>query len=349
MPASNEERERYLKLIESQKDICDRFSNIQRIDVNGGDGAWSFVFVADDSTLRKNRKVVLKFFNHIRGGFGSYRFESFKREANILEKLRTQRNILPLVKELTQLEIPTISNDIQFPLVFLFYASHKAKFSLKNYIYELDNNALRTLRYFREICKAVQRIHINRICHRDLKPDNFLVFEYGYVCLSDFGSARDFLVSTSHLLEDYDQMQIGDPRYTALELLWKISEDEKCFFIADFFSLGAILFELFTRTKLTSVLFNQEIYETISAFKAQRKEDRGSVFNNIIADIIQKYPFPSIGALNDDLPKPLINELDKLYKGLACLNFRERITDFEFIFRKINTCEKLIKYYRSRS
>ena len=53
----------FIKLIESQEIISDRYKNIRRIDPNAGDGFFSLVFTADDSSAKKGRKVALKFFN----------------------------------------------------------------------------------------------------------------------------------------------------------------------------------------------------------------------------------------------------------------------------------------------
>ncbi len=98
------ENEIYLQLIESQSLICNRFSNVRRINQAGGDGAHSIVFTADDTLQKRNKKVVLKFYNP-RLAENFYRRECFQREGKILEKLKGQRNILPLVKELTVISL----------------------------------------------------------------------------------------------------------------------------------------------------------------------------------------------------------------------------------------------------
>ena len=148
--------ESIFKLIESQSKICERFTNIERIDPNGGDGAHSIVFIANDSTIKKNKKVILKFFNpQLAENF--YRRECFNREAKLLEKLKGQRNILPMVMVLSVLSLSLETPLGAFPIQFSFYASHKAKESIKAYIYNDKSNFLKSINYFRQICKAGQK------------------------------------------------------------------------------------------------------------------------------------------------------------------------------------------------
>ena len=115
-PQSNH-RESWIKLIESQEVISDRYYDIQRIDSNAGDGQFSLVFKARDRYQKKRKEVVLKFFNPLLYG-DLYRYESFHRESYILKDLRGQRNILPLIQEKT--EITLNLNGIPFSLTLRF-------------------------------------------------------------------------------------------------------------------------------------------------------------------------------------------------------------------------------------
>ena len=63
---------------------------------------------------------------------------------------------------------------------------------------------------------ALNTLHANKIIHRDIKPDNVLINEDGYVCLTDFGFAR-FIKS-----EDGDEVAntfLGTSGYMAPEIL----------------------------------------------------------------------------------------------------------------------------------
>jgi serine/threonine protein kinase len=53
--------------------------------------------------------------------------------------------------------------------------------------YPLD----RLLLIFRKVCDAVAFAHSKGVLHRDLKPDNIMVGEFGEVLVMDWGLARD--------------------------------------------------------------------------------------------------------------------------------------------------------------
>ena len=332
-------RESWIELIESQQVICDRYYDIRRIDPIAGDGSFSLVFKAKDRLQKKNRETVLKFYNPLLYG-EQYRYQSFHREANILQDLRGQRNILPLVQEKT--EINLILNGIPFSLIF--YASHKAKFHVKHYIYNEETDYLTNILYFREICKAVQRIHRREISHRDLKPGNFLVFGKRNVCLSDFGTARYF-GEKSNPLKDHYRWPVGDRRYTAPELICLLYFSDPFNYYADIYSLGAILFELFTKTILNSNIFREnEIIDLCSHFYETPERDRKIIFDQFIDGFAQDRELPSVLLYDESIPKSVAQEVDRLYQNLAALNYRKREKNFQRIFLMINICAKVIKF-----
>jgi serine/threonine protein kinase len=96
MPEEN--REAYLRLIEKIKILDNRFSKLKRVNAIGG-GCFSLVFESVDQV--SNRKVAIKFYNpHHQGN--AYRFESFKREAKLLEEVTGSRDIIDLVAPLSE-------------------------------------------------------------------------------------------------------------------------------------------------------------------------------------------------------------------------------------------------------
>ena len=331
-------RESLIAVIESEQLICDRYCDIKRIDPVAGDGCFSLVFKAKDKFQKKRKEVILKFFNPLLYA-DQYRYASFLREADILKDLKGQRNILPLIQEKTQITVNL--NGIPFPLVF--YSSHKAKFSVKHYIYNEKTGSLTNILFFREICKAVQRIHRREICHRDLNPGNFLVFGKRYVCLSDFGTARYFGRNASSMKEHY-HTPVGELRYTAPELLCLLYFSDPLNHYADIYSLGTILFELFTKTVLSANIFREnEIIDLISLFYQIPERERKSAFDQFIDGFAEERELPSIRLYDETLPKSVAQEIDRLYKNLASLNYKRRETNFERIFLMINICEKVIK------
>ncbi len=86
-----------------------------------------------------------------------------------------------------------------------------------------------------EICRALAALHAKGILHRDLKPTNILLDRSGGVHLGDFGLATRDLPRGSELFA-------GTPAYMAPEQIAGRGVSEA----SDLYSLGLILFEIFT-------------------------------------------------------------------------------------------------------
>jgi len=340
-------RDTYLRLIEQESIIANRFKNVRRIDQVGGGGQFSLVFTADDIFEKPNGSVVLKFFNPDRSD--DYREKCFRREASILEEFSDQKNILKLISgyERIDLNVRTVAGDI-VPLKLKFYACEKAKRSVKDYLYSDDNNMRRNIIYFREMCKAVQRIHAQKISHRDLKPDNFLVFKDNYICLSDFGSSTKNIDGVSPLLNSYLDVQIGDPRYVSLEQECGLTKFNEFNFLMDFFAIGANLFELYTKVKFKqAVLDTPKLRSLIAIIRAGGDCDqRKYLFDKSIKSVSTSISLPSIRYYNQDIPKSIACQIDNLYRALVNLDYYKRLRNYIAIFTKINLCEKHIEHYR---
>jgi serine/threonine-protein kinase len=92
------------------------------------------------------------------------------------------------------------------------------------------------LRYAREICRGLAVLHAQGAVHRDLKPDNLLVDRAGMVRLVDFG-----LASYTDPRLGFAPGVTGTLTYMAPETVRGCSAPA-----ADVYSLGLILYELFT-------------------------------------------------------------------------------------------------------
>ena len=116
-------------------------------------------------------------------------------------------------------------------------------------------------RYAIQIVHAVAGIHSKGIMHRDIKPDNILVDERGDLFLSDFGFAKEFTTRTPehHVSWDHrsvptisvrlarlSQLPCGTPGFMAPEMLVNNPQGDRWYgFEADWYSVGATLYELF--------------------------------------------------------------------------------------------------------
>ncbi len=344
-PARDEARETYIKLIESQSLIEKRYSNIERLTENAGEGHFSLMFTAFDNTT--NQKVALKFFDPLQTN--QYRLDCFGREAKMLQMFKGQLNILQIMDGKSNLIVKaTTSEGLPLQLPFSFFAIELAQSDLADYINSPTTNAGQSLLFFGEMCKAVQRIHGKKVCHRDLKPSNFLIFPQkdirNKLRLSDFGTARSFDRNAESLLQRYEG-PAGDMTYTSPELLCGLHSEKQCSFSNDLYSLGAILFEMFAKMNLNLILFNdtREIRILINLSHSMRERDRRTTFYDNIKGIARSKPLPDIFAFNREVPNCIKNRLNAFYKSLANLDYRRRPGNFTTIFRQLNICSIILR------
>ncbi len=91
----------------------------------------------------------------------------------------------------------------------------------------------------RQICAGLAAAHDVGVLHRDLKPSNVMIDEHGNARITDFGLAG--------LAEEFgaDELAAGTPAYMAPEQL----EGKEQTVRTDIYSLGLVLYELFTGKK----------------------------------------------------------------------------------------------------
>jgi serine/threonine protein kinase len=355
METNIDDRQLFIAIIEQQSasdGINGRYYNVSRLDDCAGQGNFSLVFKADDRS--NGKKVALKFFNPLEND--EYRRRCFYRESDILESLRGQSNIIQLVEPRSAyiIRMTHEPTGMVWPLTLEFISTDLASSNIKQYIYETETQPLKSLVYFREMCKGVQRIHVRQICHRDLKLDNFFIIGRGNICLGDFGSSRCFGSSGQALVEIYPIPNWrGEIFYTAPEMFGLAAEDAESFRRADIYSLGASLFEMFTKQKLYPYVFderfNSQIFE-LTKYGLGNLPLAGERLRQIVTQIVQDVRLPEIYDFDTDVPIVIRERLNNLYKGMANLDYKRRICDSQVVFREVNHCievlQNRVKYER---
>ena len=330
-------RDGYLQLLEDRADIAGRYLKPERVGGTGGDGHFSLVLSATDSDTRK--RVAIKVFRPDRLT-DTYRFQSFCREEVLLERLVGTPHILEWIGKRDQLvELVRSSGGIPFTLQFPYFVVELAKTDVGSILRSRTWSPTEKLLAFKQMCKAVQRIHLAGIVHRDIKPSNFLVMDDGAVKLSDFGTARLIDGTEPPLLANY-RAAPGDLRYSAPEMHALLQNiDPAISRNADIFALGATLFELYTGTILGLKVFDSDFGLGLAqVMGAMNRRDALRVYLGFVQSLDSGHPLPSISAYHGDAPGSIRGLLDSLYKAMAAMDFRRRLCDFTRIFLKIDQC-----------
>jgi serine/threonine-protein kinase PpkA len=99
------------------------------------------------------------------------------------------------------------------------------------------------LRVAAQVARALDAIHSRGIIHRDLKPANILFRADGRPVIVDFGLAKDLAINSTLTGQ---QRLLATPRYMSPEQCLGRQVDAR----SDIYSLGAILWEMLTRTRI---------------------------------------------------------------------------------------------------
>src|SRR5688500_8272218 len=100
----------------------------------------------------------------------------------------------------------------------------------------------------RQLCAGLAAVHERGVLHRDLKPANIMLDEHGDVLITDFGIAA--------LAEEIDRREVsGTPAYMSPEQL----EGHELTVKSDIYSLGLVLYEVFTGKKAFEATTLQEL------------------------------------------------------------------------------------------
>ena len=112
---------------------------------------------------------------------------------------------------------------------------------------------------FRQSLSGLMAAHRARLIHRDIKPDNIMVRDDGFVKILDFGLAKKLDGDVS---ENLTMGIVGTPRYMSPEQATGRKLDQS----TDLFSLGAVFYEVITRKP---AFVGENLHQVLSAVISQ--------------------------------------------------------------------------------
>ena len=134
---------------------------------------------------------------------------------------------------------------------------------------------------FKNILSAVNQLHNYGIVHRDLKPDNILITDDGKIKIIDYGLAK--LIDFSSITRTGDN--IGSPMFMSPE---QIVDSKHITFRSDIYSLGVILYLMFTKSYPYDVTSLEELIYKIINIPIIPPSERNNNLSQYIEKIIYK-------------------------------------------------------------
>ena len=318
-----------------QPDISGRFVRLAA-KADASKGKFSHVFEAED--LATKRPAVLKFLRP--DLHDDQDKEYFKREGEISLALRGHPNFIQLVAPPASHRIVLkLESGSPLPVELQYLANERAVRDFSAFLFgprKRPPALWRRLQVIRDVVKGVNKLHNLGFCHRDLKPDNIFLSAGGAAKLGDLGLCRT-LSGTKTIGQDYS-LPVGHALYAAPETFCGAASRSDLYTRADWFAVGAILFESIAGVKLYTAIGLQSGMELLFLFGSNGPLTE---FERVAADISGSYPIPD---LEDYTPKDLfegnrretLQRVDSLIRDLCHFDHRRRLRDFNQIMRRLD-------------
>ena len=207
--------------LKSGEVIEGRYKFIEKI----GKGAFGTVLLMEDTVVEE--RLILKFLNP-NVAADEEMMKRFVHELRYSRKI-THRNVIRIYDFLSIRGNYAISME--------YFPSHTLGGEIVN---EKPVDLKRAVKFGIDIATGMAVAHQAGIVHRDLKPANVLINNEGLLKIVDFGVAAAQSQGDTQLTKT--GYVIGSPKYMAPEQILGKKVDER----ADIYSLGVILYEMFT-------------------------------------------------------------------------------------------------------
>lgn len=143
--------------------------------------------------------------------------------------------------------------------------------------------------YASQIVLALEYLHQKDVVYRDLKPENVLIDEDGYIKIADFGLSR------MNLKLNEAKSLCGTPEYLAPEIIQKVGYGKA----VDWWTLGSIIYEMLTGIPPFYTNNRQELFEKIKHDQPRYPVHLNPLTRNVLEGLLQKDPSRRLGGTND--------------------------------------------------
>jgi hypothetical protein len=218
-----------------------------------GRGGMGEVYRADDLTL--GQPVALKFLP-----------EEASRDETLLERFRNEVRLSRRVSHPNVCRVYDVGEVDGHTFFTMEYVDGEDLASLLRRIGRLPPD--KALEIARQLCAGLAAAHLKGVLHRDLKPANIMLDGRGQVVVTDFGLAG--------LVDQIpgSDVRSGTPAYMAPEQLEGKEVNAK----SDIYSLGLVLYEIFTGKRAFSV-------ESLPELLRVRSESAPSKPSTVVKDL----------------------------------------------------------------
>ncbi len=323
----------YLRSVIEIPDLSNtKYRYIEKI----GSGGMGSVYLVKDIIL--NRNIALKVLN-IPDSDGELS-ERMMQEARIIAALE-HPGIVPIH------DVGTLSDDR------VFYTMKYIKGSRLDHYVKKTTSLSETLRIFQKVCETVAFAHSYDVIHRDLKPDNIMVGDFGEVLVMDWGLAKEMFYNKKRVAEEKqiasisftqhnidnifhhktkNDIVLGTPAYMAPEQAR--GEIEKLDRRADIYALGAILYFILTGSHPTEMSPTEKANaeHTLQSSLIPPRKKNPKIPKQIEAICLKSVSIKKEHRYSNAMD--LSTDIDNFLSGQSVKAYRESI--FEIIWRWIN-------------
>lgn len=237
------------------------------------------------------------------------------------------------------------------------YTMEKAEKNLETYIQENELLESQKLSCIFQILDIMEKVHMRKIIHRDISPNNILILN-GMIVISDFGLGKDLNMFTSH--QTVYTNSVGQYWYCDPEQFMLLKDGD---FKSDVYSLGRVINFIFNKDPRKSNHILRSVSEkATSENSAFRYSNAGELYNAVKKCIQFHNDKTRIQNIKEDIEKGQFNEIieeyiyeqdaEKLLDNIAYLpNFKNTIMKFISIDSKHATffietiTDKYERYY----